>query len=252
MNEFWTQLFQSVLSVLGLVTQRRSQATFDIAMFGDDLAAMGPSGLIPGSGSDVASTPAPPMWVQAKTQLQSLQKADPNFLEANFLTQATKTFNAVLGAEGAMDATSVSGLVTPTFAQQLQQRIDGWKNGGFTRVVHDVQLDGPTIFKVDLGGEAQRITVRFTGTAVRFTREEMTNVVVDGNAQSASFTEFATFARPAGSTTPRSTALSGATHCPSCGAPVTDGASVCSFCGAALSGTGGSWLLDHTSSSAYT
>jgi hypothetical protein len=94
--------------------------------------------------------------------------------------------------------------------------------------------------------------VRFTGGARRFLRDVTTGMVAEGSAQLESFTEFAIFVRPAGSTTPKTAASGGPIHCPSCGAPVDAGAMMCSFCGAALTGTGGAWLLDKVSVSAYT
>jgi|GEM_PF-1853099 len=250
MSEFWSVLLNSVISFFGLMTQSR-RTTLEMSMFGDDMQGLSMGTLDPAAGIAAAGS-APPMWVQAKQQLESLQKADPNFLETGFLAQASKTFSAMLAAEGAMTAASLSGLVTPNFLQQFQDRIDHWKNSGFTRVVSDVTLDNPTTFKVSIRGDSQAITVRFTGSAKRFTREDMTNVVTDGSAQNESFTEFATFVRPAGSSTPKSTATAGPLHCPSCGAPVADGTLKCTFCGATVSGSGGNWLLDRTSSSAYT
>ncbi|HLW38664.1 MAG TPA: TIM44-like domain-containing protein [Candidatus Eremiobacteraceae bacterium] len=250
MSEFWTALLESVFSFFGLVTQGR-RSTLEMSMFSDDLSGMTIGGMGAGT-TDLGPTPAPPLWVQAKAQLETLQKADPDFLEATFLAQASKTFAAVLAAEGVMDASAIAALVTPGYLQHFQARIDDWKGGGFTRVVSDLSLDSPTTFKVSIGGDTQAITVRFTGSVKRFTREDMTNIVSDGSAQAASFTEFATFVRPAGSTTPKTVALAGALHCPSCGAPVADGALKCTFCGATVSGSGGSWLLDKTSASAYT
>lgn len=250
MSEFWTQLLESVLSFFGLLTRARTP-NLEMSMFADDLPDMTLASM-QSIIIDTPSTPAQPMWVQAKAQLDTLQKADPNFLEATFLAQAAKSFAAYLAAEGRMDAASLGALVTPTFLKCFRQRIDDWKQAGFTRVVSDVTLDSSTIFKVTIASDTQSIAVRFTGSAKRFTREDMTNLVTDGSAELQSFTEFATFVRPAGSTTPQSAAAAGPVHCPSCGAPVTDGALRCSFCGASVSGSGGNWLLDHTSASAYT
>ncbi len=230
-----------------MLAQGRQQREFTF-LDSDNAAPTMPDDLA----ANQTSTPAPPMWVQAKAQLEGLQKADPNFVESTFLTQAAKTYSAALTAEGAMDTSSLSGLVTPAFLDHLNQNIAGWHSGGFTRVVSDLRLDDPTVMKVSVGGETQALTVRFTGNAKRFTKEDMTNLVTEGSAQPDSFTEFATFVRPAGSTTPQAATAGGPSHCPSCGAPVQDGALTCAFCGATLSGTGGIWLLDHTSTSAYT
>ncbi len=245
LGDFWSELFGSVGSLLNTLTQNKGRREFVFAD-SDDV----PSAVL--AADQPAPAQAPPMWVQARAQLESLQKADPNFLEQSFLTQASKAYSATLTAEGAMDASAISGIVTPSYLANLTQRIADWRSGGFTRVVSDVNIDPPTTFKVAIGGDAQAITVRFTGTWKRFTKEDMTNVVTEGSAQSQSFTEFATFVRPAGSTTPASVQSGGALHCASCGAPAEAGALKCAFCGAPISGSGGTWLLDHTSVSAYT
>jgi predicted lipid-binding transport protein (Tim44 family) len=247
LGDFWSELFGSVGTLLNVLTQDRRQREF---VFTDQADL--PSASIGDSAPGQPAALAPPMWVQAKAQIESLQKADPNFLESAFLTQCAKTYAAALAAEGSMSADALAGSVTPAFLDKLDQRIAAWRQGGFTRVVSDVSLDGPTAFKVAIGGDTQSITVRFTGSAKRFTKEDMTNLVTEGSAQPESFTEFATFVRPAGSTTPKNTNGDAPMHCPSCGAPADGGALKCAFCGAALSGTGGSWLLDHTSASAYT
>lgn len=242
-GDFWSELFKSVGVLLN--SDRREFVFTDQ----DDLASQILTDPPLGQASTIA---APPMWVQAKTQLEGLQKADPNFREPDFLSQAAKTYSAALAAEGAMDAAPITGLVTPAFLATLQHRIEAWRSGGFTRTVSDVNLDPPATLRVTIGGEQEAITVRFTGSAKRFTKEDMTNLVTEGSVQADSFTEFATFVRPAGSTTPKSVADGAPTHCPSCGAPVDNGSLRCAFCGAPLTGTGGTWLLDKLSASAYT
>ena len=47
-------------------------------------------------------------------------------------------------------------------------------------------------------------------------------MAAEGSVQNETFTEFATFVRPAGAVTPKSAQLGGATHCPSCGATGSD------------------------------
>ena len=248
LGNFWSELFGSVGALLNSLVQKDQQREF-VFVSQDDLSRAQLADL---AASVPSKAPAPPMWVQAKEQLDALQKADPGFLESAFLTQASHAYSSMLAAEGAMNPDACAGVVTPPFLTCLRQRIADWRNGGFTRVVSSVSLDPPAVLKVAIGGETQSITVRFTGTATRFTREDMTNLLTEGSAQPESFTEFATFVRPAGSTTPRTAANGGALHCPSCGAPADAGALKCGFCGAPLSGTGGTWLLDHISASAYT
>jgi predicted lipid-binding transport protein (Tim44 family) len=244
-GDFWSELFKSVGSLL-----QSNQREF-VFVDEDQLASSilnDPSLTQPGAGAQSA----PSMQTQAKAALEGLQKADPDFSEADFLIEASKAFNAVLAAEGAMDASGIATFVTPNFLTGFQQRLDGFRSGGFTRTVSEVKLDPPSTMRVAVGGAQESITVRFTGSAVRNTKEDMTGLLTEGSASAESFTEFATFVRPAGSTTPKHAANGGALHCPSCGAPIDDGALKCAFCGAPLTGTGGTWLLDRLSSSAYT
>lgn len=242
-GDFWSELFKSVGSLL-----QGNQHEFVFS----DHEELGNSILTDPSFTQPSAPAAPSMLTQAKAALDSLQKADPNFSEPDFLIQAAKAFNAVLTAEGAMDAGSITALVTPNFRAAFVQRIDGWRNDGFTRTVSDLHLDPPATMRVAIGGDEEAITVRFTGSARRNTKEDMTGLLTEGSAGVDSFTEFATFVRPAGATTPKHMAGGGASHCPSCGAPVDDGAVKCTFCGAPLTGTGGTWLLDRLSTSAYT
>jgi hypothetical protein len=113
-------------------------------------------------------------------------------------------------------------------------------------------VTGSAIIKVTVDGTRQAAIVRFSTSGVRFTQDTDSGVAVDGSAASETFSDFVTFVRPPGTTTPKSAGAGGATHCPSCGAPTTAGDAKCPFCGTQLTGTGGTWLLDHVSASAYT
>ncbi len=247
MGQFWAALLGGAIALISALMRGRKSgsliASTDFDPTGDLAMSMG--GVQPAAA-------LPPMWVQAKAQIESLRKSDPNFSESAFLTQAARLYAAALTAEGAMNADALGALATPHFLTSFRTRLSGWTNAGFTRVVSDLKLDPPLTFKVASGASFQSITVRFTGTARRFTREDTTNVIVDGAAEPESFSEFATFVRAAGSTTPPPIGTGGNVHCPSCGAPLQEGASRCAFCGAAALGTGGTWLLDRISASAYT
>ena len=196
--------------------------------------------------------PARPLWEQAQSQVAGLQKIDPDFSDIAFVAQASKEYMAVFAAEGAMNVDSISGIVTPDFLQRLRKRIEDWNGSGYRRVTKDLKLDGGTVFKVAIEGDTQDITVRFVGSAVRYTQDLASGTAVEGSMQPESFTEFVGFERPAGSTTPKPVAAGGPSHCPACGAPATEGSVYCSFCGTPLAGTGGNWRLDKISLSAYT
>jgi hypothetical protein len=202
---------------------------------------------------DATVTAAPQNAQQrAQTEIASLQTVDPAFSEMQFLSQAGAQFQAYLAAEGAMDPDKLIPVATPDFVDCFRKLVAGWNDGGMQRIVSGVVISGSAIIKVSVDGTRQAIMMRFTGKGVRCTKDATTGAAIEGDLQPDTFTEFATFVRPAGSTTPKTAAAGAATHCPSCGAPTQAGASTCPFCGSQLTGTGGVWLLDHTSVSAYT
>jgi hypothetical protein len=214
----------------------------------DDLGAIG------AVGSPLPNPPQPvkPLWEQAQSQIASLKTIDPDFSEVAFLEQASKAYIAVCDAQSTMSADAAGSRVTPSYLNGLRAQIAQWNSSGMRRVCKDLKLDGGTMFKVSVDGDRQVITARFTGEATRFTQDVATGAAVDGSMQPESFTEFVSFVRPAGATTPKAVGAGAPAHCPACGAPATAGAIYCSFCGTPLTGTGGVWLLDHISVSAYT
>lgn len=205
---------------------------------------------------DLSTTTAPsvasqPMWAKAQQQVDSLKQIDPDFNQIAFLDYAAKAWSQAQTAEGAMDASGATDVVTPAYAASLKSRIDDWKNQGFRRVISGLKLDGTTLYKVSLDGVSQALVVRMSGSGIRYTQDTASGTAQDGSMQSDTFTEFATFVRPSGSVTPKTSALGGPTHCPSCGAPAPASATVCPFCNTPLTPSGAPWLLDHVSQSAY-
>jgi predicted lipid-binding transport protein (Tim44 family) len=225
----------------------------DVQMFPDSFTGAPP--LAPGAfgAADPAdAAPVKPMWQQAQDQIAALQKIDPDFSDVGFLAAAAKTYQGALGAEGASNADALGSAATQHFRDALAQRIADWQSAGMTHHVSDVKLDSPVLFKVSVDGTQQVLMVRFTGTAVRYTADATSNIVTEGSAQSGYFTEFASFVRPAGTTTPKSVAAGAPSHCPGCGAPMQPGAAVCPYCNTPLTGTGSNWQIDKVSASAYT
>lgn len=201
-----------------------------------------------------AASTAPPQTMQqrAHDEIATLQQVDPDFSEMQFLAQATAQYQSYLAADGAMSADALRPIATQNFVDGYKTCVASWANAGLRRVVKDMKMIGSAIIKVSLDGTQQAIVVRFSSSGVRYTQDSDSGVATDGSAQPDTFTEFATFVRPAGVTTPKAVSAGGATHCPSCGAPTTAGAATCPFCGTQLTGTGGTWLLDKISASAYT
>lgn len=199
-----------------------------------------------------AQQPPVSMADRAHQQIAALQQVDPDFNELQFLGQAATQYGAALAAESTMNPQAFEGIATPNFIAWFGQRVTDWKNAGLVCVVKDIKMSGSTIIKVTIDATVQSVMVRFTGSGVRAVQDAASGAAVQGSLQSDSFTEFGTFVRPAGTTTPKAAAAGGATHCPSCGAPTVAGAATCPFCGTALTGTGSTWLLDKLSVSAYT
>ena len=201
---------------------------------------------------DPATMPQPSGAQRAHDEIATLQQIDPDFNEIQFLETATAQYNAYVAADGAMDADAMTSVATPQFVDAYRKQVADWSAAGMRRVVRDVKMMGSAVIKVSVDGTRQAIVVRFSTSGVRFTQDADSGVATDGSAASDTFTEFATFVRPPNTTTPKSAAVGGATHCPSCGAPTTAGEAKCPFCGTQLTGTGATWLIDHISASAYT
>jgi predicted lipid-binding transport protein (Tim44 family) len=199
-------------------------------------------------------TTAPPPSIQQRVhdEVGALKQIDPDFNELQFLAQASASYQAYLAADAAMDADALTSVATPDFVTEYGTCVAKWRAAGMRRVVHDMKIAGSAIIKVMLDGTRQAIVVRLISSGVRFTQDIDSRVATDGSAQSDSFTQFGTFVRPAGTSTTKSAAAGGTTHCPSCGAPLTAGSATCAFCGTNITGTGGTWLMDKVSESAYT
>jgi len=219
------------------------------AMFTDDTISAGSIALTPLAPEMPSGTLSPPD--QAHAQISSLQQMDPDFNEVAFLSAAASAYTKAIEAEGAMSADDAKDVATQAFHDRLAARIADWQSQGYTRVVSGLNIDGTKLFKVSIDGVAQFLTVRITGSSVRCTKDISSGVVAEGNIASQMFTEYATFTRPAGTVTPKTTALGGTAHCPSCGAPAPATATVCPFCGTPLTPGGAPWLLDKISQTAY-
>jgi predicted lipid-binding transport protein (Tim44 family) len=223
----------------------------------DDQAAFPTDDALVTLGSASSAAPAQDsahgsMAMRARDQLAALQRTDPNFSEVAFLAAAAAQYGAVLAAESALDARALAGIATDAFIACFQQKLDDWAAAGLRGVTRDIQLLGSTILNVSIDGSDQAILVRFVGTGVRATQDTATGAAVEGSLVSSSFTEFATFVRPAGTTTPPAAAQGGSLDCPSCGAPTVAGAARCPYCGSQLTGSGALWLISKLSASAYT
>ncbi|HET9341541.1 MAG TPA: TIM44-like domain-containing protein [Candidatus Eremiobacteraceae bacterium] len=201
-----------------------------------------------------AWTVAPPPSIQDRVhdEVTGLQQIDPDFNDLQFLAQAAASYQTYLACDADMNADGMTAIATPQCVAAYRAHVANWKSAGLRRVVRDTKMVSSAIINVMLDGLRQAIVVRVVSTGVRFTQDIKTGAAAVGNPQSDYFTEFVTFVRPPGTTTPKSAGAGGATHCPSCGAPTAAGAATCPFCGTQLTGTGGIWLLDHVSASAYT
>ncbi|HYK52953.1 MAG TPA: zinc-ribbon domain-containing transport protein [Candidatus Eremiobacteraceae bacterium] len=199
-----------------------------------------------------SANPPPAIQERVHDEVATLQQIDPDFNDLQFLAQASQTYQKYLACDAEMNADGMTAFATPECVAAYRACVEKWKHAGMRRVVHDMKIDGSAIIRVMLDGTRQAIIVRLLSRGVRFTQDVDTGAAVDGSSLPDSFTEFPTYVRPPGTTTPKRAGAGGATHCPSCGAPTTAGAATCPYCGTQLTGTGGTWLLDHISASAYT
>jgi predicted lipid-binding transport protein (Tim44 family) len=190
------------------------------------------------------------MW-STRANIRSLQTIDPNFSELEFLNQAEQIYGAILSAEGASSAPDLSSISTNDLRKCLVKVASELHSHDLAQHISDVRFESANIIKLSITGAQESITVRLHGTWVRYHASEHTGILTQGSTQPRPFTEFAAFVRAAGSTTPKSVAQGGPTHCPSCGAPVQPGTIVCPFCNTPLTGTGGIWQLDSVSLTPY-
>lgn len=252
LSDFMSGAFRVIGAVLNALFAGETRRTSSFNMWtSDDVSELAMASQAPITDAPM-TIPQPSMQQRAQDAIATLQQIDPDFNELQFVDQATRGYQAYLAADAAMDPDALSAVATASFVDQYRQRVAQWRAAGVRRVGHDAKILGAAVMKVSVDGTQQSIVVRFSTSGVRFTQDADTGVATEGSSQSDSFTEFGTFVRPAGTTTPKSAADGGATHCPSCGAPTTAGAARCPYCGTQLTGTGAIWLLDHISVSAYT
>ena len=200
----------------------------------------------PPSKDDILS----PMFA-ARDDVSGLKAIDPNFSDIEFLAQAAQTYQASLSAQAAMDIDSVSAITTKRFRDCLAAVVSDARVRGLMEHVSDVVFNPSKIVRVSVAGTQHVIVVRLNGTWVRYTANASTCILIEGSTQPQAFTEFATFVRPAGTTTPKPIGAGAPAHCPGCGAPTRPGTVICPFCSTPLTGTGGTWLLDSVSASPY-
>jgi len=250
-SDFMGDIFRFVGNVLNLLFRLETQSNTRMTIWTSD-SLSGDAMMTTPLPIDTSTMPQPTGTQRTHDEIATLQQIDPDFNEIEFLEMATAQYNAYVAADGAMDPDALAAVATPSFVDCHRKEIADWQAAGMRRVVRDMTTTGSAIIKVSVDGTRQAVLVRFSASGVRFTQDADSGVATEGSAASQTFSDFVTFVRPPGTTTPKSAGTGGATHCPSCGAPTTSGAAKCPFCGTQLTGTGGTWLLDHVSASAYT
>lgn len=251
-SDFMGALFRFANAVLSALFSGELKSNTRMTIWTSDSVSTDAMMMTPAPVLEATTTPQPTGAQRTHDEIAALQQIDPDFNDIRFLETATAQFDAYVAADGAMDADAMAAVATPAFVDAYRKQVADWRAAGLRRVVHDVKLIGSAIIKVTVDGTRQAIVVRFSTSGVRFTQDVDSGVATDGSATSSTFTDFVTFVRPPNTTTPKSAATGGATHCPSCGAPTTAGEATCPYCGTQLTGTGATWLIDHVSASAYT
>jgi len=250
-SDFMGDIFRFVGAVLNMLFKLDAQSNPRMTIWTSD-SLSGDAMMTTPLPIDVSAMPQPTGTQRTHDEIATLQQIDPDFNEMEFLAMGNAQYNAYVAADGAMDPDALAAVATPSFVDVYRKEVADWRAAGMRRVVRGMTTTGSAIIKVSVDGTRQAVIVRFSASGVRFTQDADSGVATEGSAASQTFSDFVTFVRPPGTTTPKSAGTGGATHCPSCGAPTTSGAAKCPFCGTQLTGTGGTWLLDHVSASAYT
>ena len=248
MGQLFTFLLGVITFVVRVLTER---STTGGRMWIDDAPSAEAMSFEATAGQWAAPGPPPSIQQRLHDEVAALQQIDPDFNELQFLSQAALSYQTVFAADASMDADVLSPVATPEFILWYRAKIERWRAAGLRRVVRDMKIINSSVMKVSIDGTKQAIITRLISSGIRFTQDKDTDAAVEGSSQSDSFTEFVTFVRPPGTTTPKSAGEGGATHCPSCGAPTTAGQATCPFCGTQLTGTGASWLLDRIAATPY-
>ena len=121
-------------------------------------------------------------------------------------------YQTYLACDADMDPDGMTAIATPECVASYRACVAKWKMAGMRRVVRDTKMMGSAIIRVMIEGSRQAIVVRLISTGVRCTQDIGTGATVQGSAAPESFTEFGTFVRPPGITTPKS-AGAGARRC---------------------------------------
>ena len=170
----------------------------------------------------------------------SFEQANPGFDWTAFQQRVNEVAVELQSAWTARDWERVRPLETEGLFQMHRYWIDAYKRQGLRNVVGDFRVLRIEPVKIDADAFYESITVRIGAEGRDHTIDDNGTVVSGLATQLRRWSEYWTFIRSRGATTPGTTARS----CPNCGAKVALGATgICEFCGGKLTTGEFDWVL---------
>jgi len=157
--------------------------------------------------------------------LGQIQAADPAFDLELFKRQAADTFLGVKQAVEARDLTPVLDLLSDRVFDEVSQDVASLVARDAVQHFDGLVPTRITVAAADRGSLGDAITLRIQAVALSY----LGSAEVGGRTLGGpgAFTEFWTFSRPAGATSPAEMRL----ECPTCGAPIdVDTGRICHYC----------------------
>jgi predicted lipid-binding transport protein (Tim44 family) len=194
------------------------------------------------AGMPVRIDPTPAAHLDPEPGLEAIQAADPAFDRTEFLGRVRRAFFTLQESWQARDLTAARpfmgrGIYLGWLTQVRQMK-----------ALHKVnRMENLAVTDVGFAAAAHRgrydhITVAIDATAVDYEVDERDGRVIFGDREQRPFTEYWTFERTAGTTTPEKGLLD--QTCPNCGAPVElNEVGECAYCRAAITSGRFDWVL---------
>jgi predicted lipid-binding transport protein (Tim44 family) len=180
------------------------------------------------------------------TQLQALQKSDPDFTPERFQALARAMFLTLQQGWSEQRWEKLRPNETDAVFQSHRFWLEAYKRQGLRNVLDKVQVGKVELVKVDLDQHYEAITCRIHARLHDSTVKVSSGAVVAGNPRTArAFTEYWTFIRARGlRTRPEAAGARPEAKCPNCGAPLAvSQAGVCESCDAKVTRGEFSWVL---------
>jgi predicted lipid-binding transport protein (Tim44 family) len=172
-----------------------------------------------------------------------IKAADPGFDPAAFLNRVRAAFFAVQAAWQERDLTQARPYMGDGLYMSWQAQVRQFEEEGKKNILENLAIDGLYFVEAEHGTGFDHITVRVDAQAGDYEVDEATGKVTFGTHDVLPFTEYWTFERTAGTTTPEAGGILDQ-KCPNCGAPLeVNEVGECHYCGAAVTSGKFDWVL---------